>query len=398
MRCLPLCALLAAPLACESQSGRMPYAGEAWPDRREALPRPASGGPLALVTDNGSDTVSVVDVGGPSTLARVPVGLDPVAIDGPHHLDVDPVAGAVFTAFAYPPPSIAPGPHGNHGGSQAPGVLVKLALPDLRLLARATTDINPGDVKLTPDGSRVLVTHFDLLRAQAPAASEDDRRSTLVVYEATTLKRVGAARVGQAAHGLTTSSDGRTAFVTCYGSDELALVALDDPALSVTRVPVGPGAGSGASLRYGPYAALLSADGKAVYVSNLESRDVRVFDIDRGAFDPTRVALVRGAALFAALGPAGATLLVPVQSPDGLVALDATTLALRRGRSFTADECQHPHQAARAPDGSYLLVCEGDRKSPGALLRFDPDTLEIVGRTTLGVYPDAIAFTARATP
>ena len=372
----------------------MPYAREAWPDRRGPLPRPASGGPLALVTDNGSDTVSVVDVGGPATLARVPVGLDPIEIDGPHHLDVDPVAGAVFTAFAYPPPSVAPGPHGNHGGSQAPGLLVKLALPDLRLLARAPTDINPGDVKLTPDGTRVLVTHFDLLRAQRPASAggDDQRRSSLVVYEAATLKRLGAVAVGLAAHGLTTSADGRTAFVTCYGSDELALVALDDPALAVTRVPVGPGAGSGASLRYGPYAVLRSVDGQAVYVSNLESRDIRVFDTTRGAFDPARVAPVRGAPFFATLGPADATVIVPVQSPDTLVALDASTLAVRRGRTFTADECQRPHQAARAPDGSYLLVCEGDRKSPGALLRFDPDTLDILGRTTLGVYPDAIAF------
>ena len=107
---------------------------------------------------------------------------------------------------------------------------------------------------------------------------------------------------------------------------------------------------------------------------------------------PPAIALVRGAAFFPALGPDGATLLVPVQSPDGLIALDARSLAVLKSRSFTRAECHRPHEAARAPDGRYFLVCEGDREGPGALVELQPDTLEILGRTELGVYPDAIAF------
>jgi DNA-binding beta-propeller fold protein YncE len=393
MRALPLCALLAAPIACEHESIEK-FTGPAWPDQRAPLPRPAGGGPLALVSDNGSDTLSLVDLAGPRTLARVPIGLDPVDNDGPHHLAVDPAAGAVYTAFAYPPPVASPGPHGNHGASQVPGVLVRLGLDDLRVRARATTDVNPGDVKLTPDGRRLLVTHFDLARAMRPAApgNDDERRSSLVVFDAATLSRLGSVKVGLAAHGLTTSADGRTAYVTCYGSDELAVVALDDPALPVVRVPVGPGAGSGGAIQYGPYAAVRSPDGQLVYVSNLESKDVRVFDVAAGAFDPARVAPVRGAAFFPALGPADSTLLVPVQSPDGLMVLDTPSLTLRKARGFTRAECQRPHEAARAPDGRYVIVCEGDRQAPGALVQVDPETLEILGRTELGVYPDAIGF------
>jgi DNA-binding beta-propeller fold protein YncE len=390
MRCLALCALLAALLACEKTVAD-PFSGEAWPDRRPPLPAPASGGLRALVTDNGSDTISVVDLEAMRTLGQVPIGLSPIENDGPHHLDVDVDAGALFTVFAFPPPLSSPGPHGNHGAAQLPGVLVRLALGDLRLEARAGTDVNPGDVKLTPDRSRVLVSHFDLALAQRPGDLEQ-RRSTLIVYEAATLRRLGSVPVCLAGHGLATSPDGRTAFVTCYGSDELALVALDRPDFPVIRVPVGPGPGSGASLRYGPYAALVSADGGSVYVSNLESRDVRVFDRAAGAFDPARVAPVRGAAFFPALGPEGATLIVPVQSPDGLVVLDALTLAVRKVRAFTRPECQRPHEAARSPDGRYFLVCEGDRQARGVLLQFDPDTLDTLAATELGVYPDAIAF------
>jgi DNA-binding beta-propeller fold protein YncE len=393
MRCLPLCALLAALPACGKTTVER-FSGEAWPDRREAPPRPPNAGPFALVTDNGSDTLSLIDLEGPRTLAQVPIGLDPIENDGPHHLAVDPAAGVVFTAFAYPPPAVSSGPHANHGTGQVPGVLVRLGLADLRLQARAGTEVNPGDVKLTPDGRRVLVTHFDLTLAMRPGApgDEDERRSSLVIYDAATLARQGSVRVGMAAHGLTTSADGRTAFVACYGSDELAVVTLDDPTFAVTRVPVGPNPGSGSTIQYGPYGALLAPDGGTVYVSNLESGDVRAYDVAQRAFDPGRVAIVRGAAFFPALGPDGASLIVPVQSPDGLVILETPSLAVRKARSFTRADCQRPHEAARTPDGRYLLVCEGDRQGPGALVEIDPQTLEIRGRTELGVYPDAIAF------
>ncbi len=395
MRCLPLCALLAAPLACVQESVER-FSGEAWPDRSTPLPRPTSGGPLALVTDNGSDTLSLVDLAGLRTLARVPIGLDPIENDGPHHLAIDPAAGVVFTAFAYPPPTTSTGPHASHGTGQLLGQLVRLGLDDLRIEARASTDVNPGDVKLTPDGKRVLVTHFDLtlaMRATGPGG-EDARRSTLLIYDAVTLDRVGAVRVGMAAHGLAISPDSRTAYVACYGSDELAVVALDDPSFPVTRVPVGPSPGSGSSIQYGPYAALLSPDGATVYVSNTESRDVRAFDVATRTFPAERTAPVRGAAFFPALGPDAATLIVPVQSPDGLVVLDTPTLTMRKARSFTRADCQRPHEAARTPDGRYLVVCEGDRQSPGTLVEIDPTTLDIAARTDLGVYPDAIAFTA----
>ena len=205
------------------------------------------------------------------------------------------------------------------------------------------------------------------MRATGPG-NEDDRRSALVVYDAATLTRLDSVRVGLAAHGLTTSPDGRTAFVTCYGSDELAVVALDGPTLSVTRVPVGPGAGTGATAQYGPYAALMSPDGGLVYVSNLESRDVRVFDVARGAFDPARVALVRARRS----SPRSARTARPCWCRCRAPTASSRSMPGRspscKSRSFTRAECHRPHEAARAPDGRYFLVCEGDREGPGALV------------------------------
>ena len=208
----------------------------------------------------------------------------------------------VFTAFAYPPPAVSSGPHANHGTGQVPGVLVRLGLDDLRMQARAGTDVNPGDVKLTPDGRRVLVTHFDLTLAMRPGrarAARTTRRSSLRhLRRRHPGPRLGAVRVGMAAHGLTTSADGRTAFVACYGSDELAVVALDDPDLPGDPRPGGPQPGQRLADPVRPLRRRCCRPTAAsVYVSNLESGDVRVFDVAQRAFDPGRVALVRGGRL-----------------------------------------------------------------------------------------------------
>jgi hypothetical protein len=87
---------------------------------------------------------------------------------------------------------------------------------------------------------------------------------------------------------------------------------------------------------------------------------------------------------------------VPTQNPDQLVVVDRATMTIRRNRTFTAAECKLPHQVTRAPDGRYVLVCEGvhtaTRREPGALLVIDPETLETRARVEAGIYPDAVAF------
>ncbi|MDP3277114.1 MAG: YncE family protein [Deltaproteobacteria bacterium] len=383
-----------------------PYDGSAFARGRPAIVWPQ--GPSALTSDNGSDTMSVIALNGMRTVVVYPVGLDPLANDAPHHLAIDAQARRVFTAYAYPPPVLSPGPHGNHGVSTQLGVLVALSLDDLHVIAQADVESNPGDVLLTPDRQRVVVTHFELNRV---LASETDsgvmpaRESAITVHNAQTLQRVASARPCLTAHGGAISPDSRWLYLACNGSDSLAIVDLQSPTLQSRLVPVGPGASTVPSQRFGPYAVSLTRDGRTGYVSNLEGRDVREFRVsDDGAtvqFDNTRAVRTNGAAYFADLSADERSLIVPTQNPDQLLLIDRATMTIRQARSVPATECRLPHQVKRSPDNRTFVVCEGVhtalRSEPGALLQINPETLETLGRAATGVFPDAVDFVPEMT-
>ena len=99
-----------------------------------------------------------------------------------------------------------------------------------------------------------------------------------------------------------------------------------------TGVPVGAGTVFG-SVAYGPYAATLSPDGARVAVASLVSRDIRFFDVEAGAFEDRDPIVLRGSAYFPTWSEDGATLWVPMQSPDGVVRVDVEEGELRSPRS-----------------------------------------------------------------
>jgi DNA-binding beta-propeller fold protein YncE len=399
------CALVAGALSACGQRALEPWDGQAFPNQRPRVAWPDAGG-AAVTSDNGSDTITVVSLADHRALGTYPIGIDPVAIDGPHHLAIDPARRVLFTAYAYPPPALSPGPHGNHGASNQLGVLVARSLDDLRVLGRADVESNPGDILLTPDRTRIAVTHFELSRVlqwdgglPPPDGGSDPRASAVTLHDARTLQRIATARPCMAAHGGAITPNGRWLLVACNGEDSIAVLDLQSSALASRRFPVGPGASSLPDVRYGPYSITIAPDGRTGYAANLEGRDVREFRIDDDgalAFDSARSVRVNGAAFFSAIGPDGSTLIVPTQSPDQLVLVDRATMTVRRARAMPAAECKLPHQINRSPDGRYFLVCEGIhgplRQEPGALLAIDPETLETRARVPAGIYPDAVEF------
>lgn len=360
-----------------------PYTGPpAYPNRRVPLPRPA--GYFAFVSNNGSDTVSVVDLPKNEVVASVNVGRDPVGIDGPHHLAVDR-NGFVFVALSYPAPSSLPGPHAAHASSVRPGYVIKLAPDDLHVVGEVQIEPNPGEIVLSGDGTKLVVSHFDLARAADTKLSDLEQRATLAIIDPASVSMDGSpppklVKVCRAPHGLSIAADGKRAFVACYGDDALGIVDLDSG--EITLVPAGG---------KGPYSAVLSNTGRLVAIGNTESKETRFFDAESRAMTATAV-VSQGAPFFAGWSADDALLFIPTQSPDALVVANAATGRAMRQRVFDAT-CVKPHEAVLGRDGAFVyLVCEGDHRSPGTVLALDPSTLETRATLSVGVYPDRLAF------
>ncbi len=349
------------------------------------------------MTNNGSDTISVIDRDDGAVVVRS-LDVDTSAHEAPHHLAVDG-SGHVFVALAFPPSDTAkPGDkHAGHGGSDSLGQLLRLDQRTLSVQASRDVDQNPGDVVLTHDGKRVLVTHYDMRRAMQQAkagAATSAMYARLVVIDAATLDVIAARPVCVAPHGIAVTRDDEAAVIACYGSDEIAIVDLRTTELPVTHVPIATQSGAPGAPRFGPYSVALADDATRekgrVLVADLESADVRVLDLATRQFLAESVIALGARAMMPEIASPNEAL-VPLQGPDGLARVDFAKGAIVARAAFGA-ECKNPHVARAAPDARAYVVCEGDHVAPGAVVEVDPSTLAVKKRWIVGVYPDGIAF------
>lgn len=371
-----------------------PYEGDAYPNRRTPLEIPDTG--LALVTNSFSDTLSVLDLATGEDLGAYPVGRDPVSLDGPHHVVVSPSGDAVFVALSYPVANTS-GPHASHGSSTQAGYAQKLDGKDLHVLGQVRVDNNPGDIVLSADGKRLVVSHFDLQRAIKNPGDIEAARATLAVIDPAEMALTGspaAVRVPTcvAPHGVALSQpDGAIAYVACYGEDSLAVVDLEKAEV-VNRVPVADGVSGFGDPQFGPYSAVLSPGGGLLALGNTVSNDVRFYDVTAGKMLPGNTLSTFGSPYFPAWSADEKKLVIPLQAPDGISVYDLTTGTEQAHRDFTGDECPLPHVATRLDDDTIALVCEGDHKTAGKVLWLDPETLATVRKADVGVYPDALTI------
>lgn len=386
--------LVAGCRSCSNSTAKKPRTSEEGPLTKGAsisVPVARAG----YVTNNGSDSISVLDRDSDAVI-HVPVDLEPDEHEAPHHLAIDPVAKKVFVALAFPPaPSKKKDPHASHGGGTDLGRLARLDLDNLAVTDEVDVDENPGDVVLTHDRSHVIVTHFDMRRAMDVAAKGAASPATmfahLVVLDAKSMNRLDSRAVCTAPHGVAITKDDKTAFVACYGSDELAIVDLGAPGLPTSRIPLGSSPGVPGVPRYGPYSATLSPDESFVVVADLEGQDVRVFDRAEKKFVTERSVPLAAKAFMPAFLDAK-TILVPTQAPDGLARVDVVSAKVVGRGALTKAECALPHVVRVTRDGRVFLVCEGDHVAPGSVLELDRETLAVKKRWQVGVYPDGIAF------
>jgi DNA-binding beta-propeller fold protein YncE len=365
-----------------------PYAGPpAYPNLRPKIALPA--GDFGMVANSGSDSVTAIDLGAARALGSAPVGRDPVSNDGPHEVVGDRAGGFVYAVLAYPAP-LATGGH-SHGTGIKNGWVQKLALDDLRVTGEIQIDPNPADLALSEDGSRLVVTHFDLKAALSEGGIDQKRANISVIDPSAITTDSGEPlrlQICVAPHGIALSRpDGAIAFVACYGEDIIAIVDVAHPTHPVLRIPLGYVVGQPGAPVFGPYAVALSPSGHFLAIAALESKEVHLLDTRTNQLTPTPVEL-RGA-------PQSVTwsdderVYVATQVPDAIVLTDPLTGAVLAESPL--DGCLLPRDVQIATDRSAIyVVCEGTPASGGTVAVLDPHTL--IQRTSIpvGAFPDRL--------
>lgn len=397
-----LCLLLVL-VGCGSADRVPVYSGAAFP--HDPPPVGSMVGKI-VITDNGDDTLSIVDPAAPDSPKKLPVGFNPVELEGPHHLSVDPAGKYVYVNLSMSMGGVAAGPHGSHGAGVLPGWVLKLDATSGAEVGRTQVEPNPGDNTITADGATLYVTHYDLPRWVAASGPGKDIRtgdSDLIAIDTATMTVKSRTPICPAAHGVRLSADQAHLYATC-GPDEIAVVEL--PAMTVRRVPLSPNSVEGGSCARCPYALSVAPDG-VVWVSSLGSGStgrgsISLFDPalpGGGDFDQAATTQLRGAALFAAfLGDktsyrayvpeqslAGDDIRVLQPQARGMPPIEMGTIMFNRA------DCQNPHMLLI--DGNHgEAICEGDHVGPGTFVSLDLAANMVTGSVKLGVFPDGMAL------
>jgi DNA-binding beta-propeller fold protein YncE len=367
---------------------------EAWPDHSTY---PGVGGGRLLVTNDREDTVSLFDLTqvGQATLpelARVPVGLNPVEIEAPHHAAISPDGKFYFIGLSEFAPGSGSGPHGAHGSGAVDGQILKVRSSDNRLVASARVDRNPGDLTVSPDGKLLAVSHFDLLRiSEAARGVAPDPFARLALLDADSMQRVAMVSVCAAPHGSRFSRDGKQLYLACY-DDQIAIVQMDkgDGTYPVTRVKVAGNAGDAFSASYQPYGVAVSPLTGDVFISCIAHGEVRVLNATTMTIDTARTTAVSGNPLLADFSADGNTLFVPHQGDDQISVIDPSTGAQTRSMAMPHPGCINVHMVTVLPGGQLAVVCEGDHVTPGNLLIVDASSGTVVSDTPVGIFPDYV--------
>jgi DNA-binding beta-propeller fold protein YncE len=370
---------------------------------------PAPIGPLTgkILTSNvGDDTLSVLDPLQPGPARRLPVGFNPIELEGPHHVAADPAGRYVYVNLSLAVAGSGSGPHGVHGLGDQPGYVIKLDTSNGREAGRVRVDPNPGDNTLSADGKTLFVTHYDEIGWRRQMAD-----SSLALIDTATMTIRQRRALCPAGHGVRLSADGQTLYATC-AADELAVVDLRDPTLPVRRVTVPGGVPGTTGCQRCPYAVAVAPDGTA-WVSSLGPNNgsagrgsVDVFDPGRegGSFDPARQLLLSGRPIFAGFAPIAGTpgayrAYVPEQAGPGdrlhVLAVGAAGAPWVRLDPIALDPamCLNAHMLLVGPgSGPAQLICEGDHKGPGSFLWLDLEARQVLGVSATGVFPDGLVL------
>jgi len=378
-------------VGCSDSTSNGDDSGVAFPNRRPTFE--SAGRRLGYVANRNSDTVSVLDLDAMTLLASVPVGRDPVDIDGPRHVVLDPANGLGYVALSYPFANESV--HAlSQGATQRSGYVQALNLLDLSIAGELRVDPSAADVAFSPVTGKLAVTHDDDFRGlQSDVIA---RRANLVWVDPASAIAKGNAQAHRGAvcavpSAIAFDADGSRAFVACTGEDSVAVV--DSASGEVlSRVP------AGSAMVNKLYALVADGARDRLLVSNQLTSSVSVFDLSD---TPHLLATAQrpadsllGLPMFAVL-LSETRLAVPFQASNGAngaALFDITTGEELLEIQYSDADCTNPAELSLSSDSRLRLVCEGDHYRPGAVVELDPNTLEIISSVTVDLYPERMSI------
>ena len=348
---------------------------------------------VGIVSESGDIVTWLKPNGGTLTVDRVvPVGIMPADIDGPHNIAMAPDMKSYFVTIAHGVPF---------------GTLWRFDADNDSLMGKATVELFPTTIAVTPDGEFAFVANSDF-------HGDRPRVNVVSIVHVPTMAKVTDLAACDMPHGVKVNHAGTFAYVSCMNSDEILEVDINTFAIS-RRVRIGKGhdmAGTDHSKMNHPAPAAtgstpapaglldkecagtfvsVSSDDKTLYVACNYGNSVQVWDAK--SLTLTKEIPVGAGAYNVEPSPDGSILIVTNKKDQSFSIIDAKTLTEAARIKATK---KIVHGIAFSPDGKYAYVSqESIGSDPGAIDVVDLATRKVVSSTPIPAQPTGLTILKR---
>ncbi|MFN0180675.1 MAG: YncE family protein [Gemmatimonadales bacterium] len=346
---------------------------------------------VAIVSESGDIVTWLKPNGGQLTVERVvPVGIMPADIDGPHNIAMAPDMKSYFVTIAHGVPF---------------GTLWRFDTATDSLIGKATVELFPTTIAVTPDGEFAFVANSDF-------HGDRPRTNVVSIVHVPTMAKITDLPACDMPHGVKVNRAGTFAYVSCMNSDEILEIDINTFGIS-RRAKIGKGhdmsgAAAGGHAQHqatapdppgaDPHGLMkkecagtfvsVSPDDKTLYVACNYGNSLQIWDAATLAL--IKEVPVGVGAYNVEPSPDGSLLVVTNKKEQSVSLVDAKTLT-ELVRLKTTKKIVHG--VAFSPDGKYAYVSqESIGSDPGAIDVIDLATRKITSTVPIPAQPTGIAI------
>ncbi len=341
---------------------------------------------VGIVSESGDIVTWLKPQGNGLVVDRVvPVGIMPADIDGPHNITMAPDMKSYFVTIAHGVPF---------------GTLWRFDSSNDSVMGRATVELFPTTIAVTPDGEFAFVANSDF-------HGDRPRTNVVSIVHVPTMAKITDLPACDMPHGVKVNHAGTFAYVSCMNSDEI--VEIDINTFGITRrAKIGKGhtmnvAGTDhAAMNHAPPAdqagilgkecagtfVSVSPDDKTLYVACNYGNTVQVWDA--AALTLIKEIPVGVGAYNVEPSPDGTIGIVTNKKDQSFSILDLKALT-ELARIKTTKKIVHG--VAFSPDGKVAYVSqESIGSDPGAIDVVDLATRKVTSSIAIPAQPTGITI------